>query len=561
MPLQAVPLITFVLLIKSLFCGPCVAAAQASTDPRYSYKDAIRETVYIEMGKVAVDIIRPKESDEGLKVPVILEAGPYFRSTKKYDELGKPLVYPGFYDNYFVPRGYAVVLVDVVGTNRSGGCCSIGGSLDIEGVKIVIDWLNQRASAFDKNGTEQKATWTNGKVGMIGGSYNGAMAIGTAATGVEGLVTVVPIRAVSSWYDWIWKNGTRYSLTHMDYLYDYITKGSNYSCYSEKEYIASNEKNAIYENNPFWEERDYLREMSKFKASVFLIHGLHDHNVEMTQPSKFWKKLLENNIPKKLWLAQSGHDDPFNFRRQAFIETLHRWFDFWLMGIDTGIMNEPLVSIERGENTWENYPDWPDSRANYRDFFLAPRAQVKGELITTKPSEGAVETITVADPQQIRWVSEELIDSLRLSGTSKIYLKVKTNQEDLEIGFFLTDSGNNILFESVDKVDETEIIGEGSEHDQNIFSKYVTKWRETEWDQVTFLLCHIGHMLAINENNPLVPDEWNSIELAMIPTDQVLKKGHRLGIAVIFYGMKEGTKVTLDLSNTKVAIPMVAYPS
>ena len=51
------------------------------------------------------------------------------------------------------------------------------------------------------------ADWTTGSVGMIGGSYNGTLPNQVATTGVEGLDTIVPISAISSWYDYYRANG------------------------------------------------------------------------------------------------------------------------------------------------------------------------------------------------------------------------------------------------------------------------------------------------------------------------------------------------------------------
>ena len=89
---------------------------------------------------------------------------------KEWDENGVPVNFPLFYDNYFVPRGYAVALVDMVETNNSHGCPTTGGYEEIESVRAVIDWLNGRAEARSANGEEVIADWTTGKVGMIGKS-------------------------------------------------------------------------------------------------------------------------------------------------------------------------------------------------------------------------------------------------------------------------------------------------------------------------------------------------------------------------------------------------------
>ena len=42
---------------------------------------------------------------------------------------------------------------------------------------------------------------------MIGKSYDGTLSNGVAATGVEGLKTIVPISAISAWYNYSRDNG------------------------------------------------------------------------------------------------------------------------------------------------------------------------------------------------------------------------------------------------------------------------------------------------------------------------------------------------------------------
>ena len=101
-----------------------------------------------------------------------------------------------------MPRGYAFVAPDMAGTGRSTGCADQGGRSDIESIKVVIEWLNGNAVARNAAGEVVEATWSNGRTGMLGKSYDGTLANGVAATGVEGLETIVPISAISSWYDY-----------------------------------------------------------------------------------------------------------------------------------------------------------------------------------------------------------------------------------------------------------------------------------------------------------------------------------------------------------------------
>jgi X-Pro dipeptidyl-peptidase len=114
--------------------------------PVYSYQNAVRESVWVQTSldndgdgvpdKVAVDIVRPRAQ---VKVPVILEGSPYYAccgrgnesELKEYDANGVITKQPLFYDNYFVPRGYAFVAADLAGTNRSTGCEDVGGCEEV----------------------------------------------------------------------------------------------------------------------------------------------------------------------------------------------------------------------------------------------------------------------------------------------------------------------------------------------------------------------------------------------------------------------------------------------
>ena len=52
-----------------------------------------------------------------------------------------------------MPRGYAVVLGESVGTFNSQGCPDVGADAETLGTKAAIDWLNGRARGFDDAGT------------------------------------------------------------------------------------------------------------------------------------------------------------------------------------------------------------------------------------------------------------------------------------------------------------------------------------------------------------------------------------------------------------------------
>ena len=56
-----------------------------------------------------------------------------------------------------------------------------------------------------------------------------------------------------------------------------------------------------------------------------------------------------------------------------WVDTIHRWFDYWLYGVPNGIMSEPAVDIEESANTWKSYTDWPIPGTQMTDVYLRQR--------------------------------------------------------------------------------------------------------------------------------------------------------------------------------------------
>jgi X-Pro dipeptidyl-peptidase len=177
--------------------------------------------------RVHVDVTRPRQTQsEGLKVSILYTASPYFAGTGRPQvnwpvdvELGAPPKPRGRMNNppfdpartqistalvnTWVPRGFAVVHSEQPGTGRSQGCPTIGDYPERAPMKFVIDWLNGRAKGYTTiDGSEEitATSWSTGKVGMIGTSYNGTLPLAAATTGVKGLEVVVPVSPITSYY-------------------------------------------------------------------------------------------------------------------------------------------------------------------------------------------------------------------------------------------------------------------------------------------------------------------------------------------------------------------------
>ena len=258
--------------------------------------------------------------------------------------------WPLFYDNYFVPRGYAVVLLHMVGTGFSSGCPTTGGTPDNLSAKAGIDWLNGRVPGYDKDGNLVTADWHNGRTGMIGKSYDGTLANATAATGVEGLSTIVPISAISSWYDYTRSNGiilTRRQLPVEPLEHGHESGPSRVlrpvpgvARGDRRRRDAATTRRSGPSATTTRTSRTSRRACSSSTGSTTTT------SCRITSASGGPAR-RRTGVDRKIWLGLEGHVDPFDFRREVWVSTLHRWFDRYLQNVKNGIEYEPEADIER----------------------------------------------------------------------------------------------------------------------------------------------------------------------------------------------------------------------
>jgi X-Pro dipeptidyl-peptidase len=573
------------------------------TEPIYSYEDAIKETIYIasemdsdrdgEMDLIAADIIRPQETEDDLKVPVIMDASPYYErigrgnesEIKDPDGDGVNEKFPLYYDNYFVPRGYAVVLPEMVGTNNSDGCPTTGGFEEIESVEVVIDWLNGKGTAWDADGNEIHADWSTGKVGMIGKSYDGTLANGAAARGIEGLETIVPIGAISSWYDYYRYGGIPYYYNGPSGLSRTVTSSDNVEqCAPIRDEMQIDADDATGNYNAFWQERDFVKDADQVEASVFVIHGINDYNVKANHFSNWWEVLAENDVPRKLWMTQTGHVDPFDFKRAEWVETLHRWFDYWLLDIDNGIMDEPMVDIEHGKDDWETYSSWPDENTEDVKVRLAQSEDLPGTLATSPVLDEFTQSFT-DDPRQtdaemvedeftdkdnrLIFLSPELEGDVRLSGVPELDIHAAIDEEDTNLTAMIVDYGTDERInhrsreEGIQTLDTESCWGESSEVDDGCYRDTEIVTHEADYEIVTHGWLDAQNRESLEYEVPLVPGEKYGFEWETLPEDYIFKEGHRIGIVIAGsanrWTVADQNRATFDVSlgESNISLPIV----
>src|SRR5207344_756157 len=165
------------------------------------------------------------------------------------------------------------------------GCPTVGDDPERLPMKFVIDWLNGRAKGYttQAGNEEVKATsWSTGKVGMIGTSYEGTLPLAAATTGVPGLEVVVPVSPNTSYYHYYRSNGlvrspSGYLGDDVDVLYAFIARGdtlnrANCDKIWKNGIFAAGQDRVSGDMNNFWLSRDLLLHLKNIKAAVLLAH-------------------------------------------------------------------------------------------------------------------------------------------------------------------------------------------------------------------------------------------------------------------------------------------------
>jgi X-Pro dipeptidyl-peptidase len=594
---------------------PKIKVSDGVTQPVFSYAGAIREHVRVQSsvdsdgdGKkdlVRVDIIRPKESGSGLKVPVIMHESPYYDNPgvgyeldhKKYDAHGNVTKFPLAYDNYFVPRGYAFLAVDMIGTRLSEGCPTSYGASDVLGGKAVVDWLNGRAGAYDDHGNPVKATWTTGRTAMIGHSYEGALGAAVAGTGVRGLETIVNISGYTSGYENARINGTLSWFAGLASWQANRVAADPGKCAAVSEKLLEDSDDATGNYNAYWDERNYrtgtISQARNVRASVFSVMGMQDRNVVGSQFSEWWAK-LPRDVPRKAWVTQYGHIDPFWARREVWLDTLHRWFDHELMGVANDIMRRPRVDVQLGPDRWITQADWP---APARTATLRPQqdgslgaepSSGTGSYLDTAKTEVAMATDpATSNPNRLAFLTPPLKNATRLSGTPSVSLRLKLDKPTANLGVLLVDYGTDTRInhertltaaEGLTFIDGEDCIGQASADDDGCYRRAADNTATSGFQVVTRGILDAQNHQSLSRSTPLTPGKPYQITWKLLPQDYEFKAGHRLGLVLTGanddFNLDEsgngsgtdvepgtGANITIDLAGTSISLPLVTGAS
>ncbi|NDF33961.1 MAG: CocE/NonD family hydrolase, partial [Euryarchaeota archaeon] len=322
-----------------------------------------------------------EEISEECKVPVIAEIGPYYNdgdvdALTPANRLGRFLI-----ENY-VPHGYGVAQVSVFGTGESNHCMDLMGTDEQRGIDAAVTWLGSQS-------------WSNGKVGIIGKSYDGSTPWQAATFGNPYLATIVPMSGLIGVHELMWRNGSmeaRGMIMHNGVYGSFGIDGDaddvDNACEGYMEGYANGPAAYFtggmvdFAGNTYWTERSFLgRVLDNYNGSIYIIQGMQDWNVDPHMAFPIHQHVADAGIEIKTLAGQWAHDYPDRVEghssqgvgrgQEAYPYTLRwdwademlYWFDWYLKGEGRA----PTLGVEMQDNRggWRFESTWPSEDTEF----------------------------------------------------------------------------------------------------------------------------------------------------------------------------------------------------
>jgi len=530
---------------------------------------------------LAVDLYLPKKLEANKKVPTITYFVRYIRSLElvwPFKALSDPLFGSVSKEEikYFTSHGYACLIVDSRGTGASFGSRTMEFSQrEIEDMNQVVDWII-------------KQKWSNGLVGSTGISYTATTAELLLVNQHPAVKACIPRNGIWDLYGQMMYPGgmrqapfieaweyTTHSLDNNDFkflghLSNWLIKGTHPVKGDKKRKLL---KEAIEEHKDNYdvfkglyevEYRDQPDSIIGYSADYFSVHNYIDEiknsGTAIYRISGWYDGSLVNapflgymNNPQntKVLVGPWEHGEftnlsPLRVDKKGedfdiYAEML-RFFDYHLLGINNGIMEEaPISYFQMGSEKFVSTQNWPPQSIDYQNFELG----LDNSLSQNQPANtrGMLEydcqyDLTTGD--YARWNSltlvyqsgpthytdrkqqnermlvfdtEQLTADTEITGHPIVNLNVKGNS---------TDGGIFVYLEDVSPDGHVQYITEG---------QLRFKHRKVSENPIYETVGPSQSFLFADQQS-VVPNENMELNFELIATSYQVKKGHKIRLAI-----------------------------
>lgn len=376
-----------------LLCAGALSAApdQISTarDVAVPMRDGVR---------LSANVFRPEAPG---RYPTILVRTPYGKGSA---------ISPNYAP--FVERGYAVVVQDVRGRYASEGVFRPLEQEPADGGD-TLDWIARQP-------------WSDGKIGMLGGSYLGIVQWKVAALNNPHLKAIFPsVSGCDDYLDRFYSPGGAMKLGQRllwmsenlcaPHFHPDFAKFVLHLPLRTADVAATGQTSSMFQEavahpayDSFWKSISVREQLDKIRVPVFSVGGWFDNFVESDLLA--YQRLRGNSGVHRILIGPWPHNmaaklDGVDFGPKSDVPMRAiqlQWFDQFLKGKDTPLLSQPPVRIfVMGVNHWREEREWPP-RAHLQRFYLESRGRANtlagdGQLRLRTPA-GAADRF-VFDPQ------------------------------------------------------------------------------------------------------------------------------------------------------------------
>jgi putative CocE/NonD family hydrolase len=497
--------------------APLPAAAAEPSPPAYGIGFEEARIPLPDGVRLAADLYLPTGVDAGERHPVLLEYLPYRKTESRARNFA---LY-----SYFVRRGYVVAAVDIRGTGNSEGRLveheySDQEQRDGEG---VIDWLS-------------KQPFSNGKVGMFGISWGGFNSIHMAMRNPPALKAIIAVDATDDLYqdDVHFMDGILHvDSWEMSQDLDNARPGApDYAIdeayfrdrFDTKPWMFTYKRQQ--RDGPFWDRTALVARYDSIRVPTFVIGGWYDGYRDSVP------RMLEHlKAPVKAIVGPWSHYYPHDASPQPRIEWRReavRWYDHWLKGRDTGILDEPRFAVfvrrwhppgpvlPRVDGEWRFEDGWPIERVRARTLYPEPDHGLGAELPAAATHRlRYVPTTGVEAGGPVMWWGDAAHDQRPTDALSLVY-----DSEPLEQDLEILGLPRALLQVTADAP----------------LAHWFARLSDVAPDGAVTQVAGAGlngaHRESAKRPAPLVPGQPISLDVEMHFTSWVFPKGHRIRLAI-----------------------------
>lgn len=522
-----------------------MTAQHTVSQPR-DYKLVIEKDVAIPLRDGAIlyaDVFRPDGGAE--RFPAIMNLGPYQKDKlwippDDLEEKANPyLAWETANPLWWCPRGYACVRVDARGSGKSPGKSDPNSYQEGVDFHDAIEWIARR-------------DWCSGNIGTLGISYHANSQWRAANLQPPSLKAMIPWEGRADLYRDQAFHGGIYA---MGFLNTWIATNMAHHLMGRP---RSHNPDA-FNNNMLWEwashslDSEFWRMRSarweKITVPLYSVGNWTGVGLHLRGNTEGF--MLAASKHKKLRLHAGTHFHPFH-SEEGRMDQL-RFFDHWLKGIDTGIMDEPPVKLMiRTGGSLKDYKfrfenEWPIARTRWTKFHLKLNAAEQshdgapeGELVPAPVPTAAKATYLASPPTHagtasaapsvmagvigrsgISFRTAPLAQDTEVTGPMALRLWVSSSSEDMDLFVTLRNIGP-------DGKDVWEVGQQG--FDEVPVAKGWLRVSHRKLDPERSLPYRPYH--AHDERQWLEPDQVVACDVEIWPSCMVFRKGHSIQLDV-----------------------------